>query len=391
MKILLVNVFFSPQSIGGATRVVEDNVRFFQDDPNIAKTAVFCSLIGAREHGSSRHYNFANTQVKAVATQLVDNSDFLLSDSVIREQFSEYLDYFCPDIIHFHCIQRLTTDIVFEAQRRKIPYVITMHDGWWISDYQFLLDRTGEVQTYDYKNIETTRARFDDVACERQEILANALEGASLLLTVSPEFRAVVEQSGLENIEVIQNGVSALERLKKSKSDKLNIGYLAGISHSKGYYNLRSVLTKRDYKNIRLVLVDHSVRYGNSLTEFWGSTEVQRIGFVPQEEVASLYQKLNAVIVPSLWPESYGLVAREALLTGCWLLASSRGAASSDIVEGENGYVFDPSSPDDLDRVLCILNLDPERHFSEPPALELPSSDVQARALIARYKDLLRH
>ena len=46
MRVMLCNVFYAPQSIGGATRVVEDNVHDFRQSGKIEDLAVFCSLHG---------------------------------------------------------------------------------------------------------------------------------------------------------------------------------------------------------------------------------------------------------------------------------------------------------------------------------------------------------
>lgn len=389
MRILLSNVFFAPQSLGGATRVVEDNVSFFSSDKRVSATAVFTSLVGEAVPHSTRHYYYRNTRVQAVAAKNLSNIDYLLSDEVMRHRFSEFLDYFGPDIIHFHCIQRLTTDIVFEAKRRGIPYCITMHDGWWISNFQFLIDETGLVKTYDYDNYEKTLERFGESAVKRQMVLNDAIDGASKILTVSNAFKEVLENSGLRNVKVIKNGVSDIEVLEKNQSDKLTIGYLAGVSHAKGYYQLRAVLSNGDFPNFKLVVVDHSLAKNQSITEYWGTTEIERTGFIPLSEISKLYQKLNVVIVPSLWPESFGLVAREAMNSRCWLLASIKGAASEDIVEGKNGHIFNPNDRNEFSKLLKMMSDKAEYYKNHSPSTTiLSTSNDQARKLLELYTDI---
>ena len=76
MRVLAVNVFFAPQSIGGATRVVEDNVRDFQASNRTNAVGVFCSLNGAQSQEISRHYLVNGVPVQSIATRLVENADF---------------------------------------------------------------------------------------------------------------------------------------------------------------------------------------------------------------------------------------------------------------------------------------------------------------------------
>lgn len=389
MRILVVNVFFAPQSIGGATRVVEDNVNDFQASDRVKAVGVFCSLNGAPSQNISRHYLIEGVPVHAIATRLVENADFLLNDKTNRDRFGEFLDYFHPDLIHFHCLQRLTSDIVIEAATRGLPYLITMHDGWWISNRQFLIDESGQIQTYNYENPVSTLQSMGEKAVKRMKTLEPALKGANRLLTVSETFKTVIESSGLKKIEVIQNGVSPIEVLEKPGADKVTLGYLAGAAYYKGYHLMRAAISGGRFSNLRLIMVDHSLLQGQIITEHWGETEVERIGFIPQEQIAKLYQRIHAVLVPSIWPESFGLVAREAMLSRAWLIASNRGAAAEDIQDGINGHVFDPSVQGDLKRVLTLLNEQPQKYIEPIPEVALKTSAEQSKELLDLYETIL--
>lgn len=389
MRVMLCNVFYAPQSIGGATRVVEDNAHDFREMGAVSDLAVFCSLQGGRQHGETRTYRTAEAQVMAVTAQIAPNADFLVSDPLMRQRFGDFLDYFQPDIIHFHCLQRLTSDICLEAQARNIPYLITMHDGWWISDRQFLLNDAGEVEAYDYNDLAKANTLFGEQAMKRQVALRQALKGAAKLLTVSKTFARVLADAGLEGVEVSTNGVSDVPVLPKVPSDKVTLGYLAGAAHYKGYHQMRATFLAGRFDKLRLTVVDHSLRAHQAIREKWGSTEVERIGFIPQSEVANLYAKLNVVLVPSIWPESFGLVAREALLTRSWLVASNRGAAAEDVQEGLNGHVFDPSVPGDLARVLQMINNSPDIYRQPSAPTLIRSKREQAEELIGIYRGIL--
>lgn len=77
--------------------------------------------------------------------------------------------------------------------------------------------------------------------------------------------------------------------------------------------------------------------------------------FVQPEQLASLYQSARIFCLPSLW-EHWGLVVHEAALSGCALLLGNRtGAADDLLVEGKNGWAFDPYSVDDMARVMKIV------------------------------------
>ncbi|MGZ2926241.1 glycosyltransferase, partial [Pseudomonas aeruginosa] len=51
----------------------------------------------------------------------------------VGEVFGRFLDHAAPDLVHLHCVQRLTASVLEEVQARGLPHLVTVHDGWWIS------------------------------------------------------------------------------------------------------------------------------------------------------------------------------------------------------------------------------------------------------------------
>ena len=70
----------------------------------------------------------------------------------------------------------------------------------------------------------------------------------------------------------------------------------------------------------------------------WGETSVCVIPPVPMAAMAAFYAEQDVLLAPSIWPESYGLVSREALSAGLWVVASDIGAMADPIRHGENGH-----------------------------------------------------
>ena len=47
--------------------------------------------------------------------------------------------------------------------------------------------------------------------------------------------------------------------------------------------------------------------------------------------MSQFYASQDVLIAPSIWPESFGLVTREALSAGLWVIASAAGALADPI------------------------------------------------------------
>ena len=258
-------------------------------------------------------------------------------------------------------------------------------DGW-ISPHQFIVARDGRPETYDY------RPEAAALLPERARITQRALEGAAAVLAVSEAFAEVHRKAGLETVEVVENGVSTLpeRRLHPGPEGRVRLGLIGGMSRHKGYALLRAALYARRFENLDLVVADHGMATGRTREEVWNGTPVLFLPRTPLSEVGTVYGRIDVLLAPSVWPESYGLVTREALALGLWVVASDRGAVGQDVVEGENGFVVDVSDHHALVDVLGRIDADPER-YRAPPAHRptLRRATEQAQALHEVYQRIL--
>jgi glycosyltransferase involved in cell wall biosynthesis len=78
------------------------------------------------------------------------------------------------------------------------------------------------------------------------------------------------------------------------------------------------------------------------------------------EELPLLLEETDCVVVPSQWPETFCLVAREAHVRGLPAIVSRIGALPDGVIDGENGFTFDPDRADELAGILRRLAAEPE-------------------------------
>jgi glycosyltransferase involved in cell wall biosynthesis/tetratricopeptide (TPR) repeat protein len=395
--IAIVNVFFPPQLIGGATRVVKDNVDQFIDRYGEEfDIRIFCAVEGAATPYEIRRYLYRGVTVTAVSHPMREGMDLTPFDPRMGEIFAGFLDHYAPDIVHFHCVQRLTASVVQAARMRNIPYFVTVHDAWWISDHQFLIDETGA--PVDETSLDTRRALLSgDVrwvnAVARVASLSVELSGAEAVLAVSEDFARTYRRFNVRNVRTIENGVSPrLHPVPKAPGRGLvRLGHIGGTQAHKGLPLIRRALLSTRLRNLELVVVDLSLpARTEGRREVWGATPVQFIGKYPAEQVGELYARFDVLLAPSIWPESYGLVTREALQHGLWVVASDRGAIGADITQGKNGFVVDVAGARDLARALAEIDADPRRYMA-PPAFAplLRTVETQTDELASLYRETL--
>jgi glycosyltransferase involved in cell wall biosynthesis len=243
-RLLIVNVFYPPQAIGGATRVVHDNVTILKSIyGDRFEIDVVCTLEGGQIPYEISVYTDKGVRVWAISTPHDPDIDTKARDPRMGEIFASILDQIRPDLIHFHCIQRLTAEIVETARMKRVPYVITMHDAWWISPNQFVLDHNGKSDFYDYTS------RDLDSLPERARALRKPLLGSVWLLPVSEAFAELHRKVGLERVMVVENGVSHLPVATRSpsQSGRVRLAHIGGASAHKGYHHVRNALMSKSY------------------------------------------------------------------------------------------------------------------------------------------------
>jgi glycosyltransferase involved in cell wall biosynthesis/tetratricopeptide (TPR) repeat protein len=395
--IMLVNVFFWPQMTGGATRVVRDNLEYLQDHyGNEFEFQVFCTVEGARKPYEVRTSYYHGVRVTSVTHPTRAAMDWEPADDRMGQLFRAHLELWKPSLIHFHCIQRLSVCAVEAAHELEIPYLVTVHDGWWISDHQFLVDEKGRVVSHEessaIKSLQRSGANGAG-RIGRSFRLRTALALAERVLTVSAPFERVYRMHGVTNIRTLPNGVSKLPSSNRRPSDdgKVRLGFVGGLSDHKGYGLIKRALQSTRFSNLSLTVVDHALGYRETRAgEVWGSTPVRIVGRVPQNRIMELYDDLDVLLAPSIWPESFGLVTREALMAGLWVIASNRGAVGEDVKPDVNGFVIEVSDSAELVGVLNQIDQTPAR-FRVPPLSkpEFRKTEAQGEELAILYRQVL--
>jgi len=363
LRVLVCNVFYAPQSYGGATRVVEANVKDFVAHYPNTEIGVFCSDEGAAPAGRLSLSQENGVPVYRLSTPQEAGMDWRPFNEDNAEPFERVLNHFRPDIIHFHCIQRLTATIVEVALSRKIPYVVTLHDAWWISDNQFLVDDDGLLQLPSRDVLgDGVLARNSLASMTRRQRLTSLLQHAEANLSVSASFAQIYEDAGVTRVQAVENGSPGMVPITSvPRADgRVALGHIGGRSAHKGASLIEAVLRRGTYANLHLTMIDGTLAPGQTVNTTWGTTPVTITAPYPQSQIADLYGQLNVLLAPSTWPESFGLVAREALGSGLWVVASDLGAVGQDVEAGRNGFIIDVSTTHGLAEALMQIDAEPE-------------------------------
>lgn len=368
-KILVINCFFAPQSVGGATRVAQDRVRELlaaSTSERPVEVTVLCTDLdpwqGSPENGAMpldvHHWYGARVVRLGLPAKPWDWHH----DGDVERFCWEWFERESFDEIEAHAMQILTAAPLRVALNMGIPYKVVLHDGWWLSRLQFLTREDGtSVDPLAPENDLNPDAEEQEYHAlrGRQLDLLEILEGAEERLAVSESFADLHRRAGVRRVGVRRNqspapatAANAANRrtLMTRSVEPMRFCMVGGMAVHKGYAVLRSAILSAELgEKARFTIVDHRLKASDpSYGLRWGGSEVQFIPPVPMAEMQNFYTSQDVLIAPSIWPESFGLVTREALAAGLWVIASRAGALAEPIEDGINGIIVEPGSTEEL-------------------------------------------
>ena len=160
-----------------------------------------------------------------------------------------------------------------------------------------------------------------------------------------------------EDIKVVYNGIPELQRsgsgdLLPARTDKVTVGMIGRFNWLKGQevfvraaqkaiaegYDLRFLITGSAFRNEEYFVA----KTKSLISQLKLEGSVQVLDFV--RNIADLYDRLDIVAIPSTQPESFGMVAVEAMSMKKPVIASNIGALPEVVADGETGLLVEPGN-----------------------------------------------
>lgn len=418
MRILQVTNGFPPTATAGVEQYTHQLSRGLRAHHDVR---VFCreSAAGHTDY-EILDGTFDGLQVRRVVNDFQHASqiqDFYL-DRRIESIFEQTLREWQPDLVHFqHCIG-LSASLLEVAARAGIPHLLTLHDYWFLCSRVQLLHRQGHIcpgpiehvnchdctmspddffrplkGTWLYRLIRSrlseygkrrildalTRARPGlPVARREQALLAyrerdryllSLLANVPLILTPSRFVRDLYVRHGVpeSRIQVLPLGLEmgpwrVASPDHPEPANGLRVGYLGSLLRHKGVHLLVRAFRRLQAPGSTLEIHGFTLPgdpFSSHLRRLVGQdARVKLMGSYQQMDLPAILSSLDVIVVPSLWHETFSIVAREALLSGTPVVASEVGALPEVIDSGQNGLLVPPGDLDALHDALHSLSTD---------------------------------
>ena len=398
-NLLIVNVLYGVSSFGGATVVAEG---LAENTQKLSDYNVYVFSTHSDNHlpyGTLKRYMWNNVEVFSVNVPYISKC---YSNQEIGKIFKNIISIINPVVVHFHCIQTMGLEMVELCLHNSIPYVITIHDGWWRCNNQFLMDSFEKYCGDNDLSCELCKSRCGLKNIEfykRLHKCEKALTGAQIVYTPSNYFTDFTRKDFPSvNLKTNSNGIiDCLYKGNKSpikeRTQKLVFGFLGGKDYVKGFDFIQKILNKKDSSKFSLLLIDTAKR-----TDSPGlykpndvNCEIEIIGYTPHEKMLDVYSKIDVLLFPSKGKESFGLVVREAIANDVFVISSRCGGPSEAVVDGENGFLFDLGDIDMFEKCIdkVLANISYYINYKTTNFGDVRSFAAQAQDLLQDYDSIL--
>jgi len=156
-----------------------------------------------------------------------------------------------------------------------------------------------------------------------------------------------------KRMKLIYNGIPHKDDAPKSAgAEPIHLLFVGRLDYQKGFDVLLKAYAKVDRNDLKLTVVGSAVNEDS--VECPPMDSVEYLPWVTPSEVQALYQKADALIVPSRW-EGFAMVPLEGMAMGLPVIASNCTSLPELVTNEVSGYVFPSGDHQALADVLTII------------------------------------
>ena len=441
--VLLVVHGVPPAACGGTETYVADLAQALARRPGVRVTVL------AREGDPLRPELAVRRDTRGPVDLVLVNNTYQACRSfeetyrnpALRAAIAPLLDEIRPDVAHVHHLTGLSTELLEEFAARGIPIVATLNDYWLICHRGQLLDdrgrrcegpgaggcgscipaaalaspsawragrwmrgipalRTAAALIERAANAAPSRHRRMEASRDRAAHVREMCSHVDLFLAPSKTLLERYVAFGIPpaKLEWIDQGIDlapfvARPPVPGARTGPLRVGFAGSLIPSKAPDVLLEAVARLPAGSVSLQLVGSAARYHGSdlymrtLDRSLSRAPVSALGPVPHARMGERFDRLDVIVVPSIWIENAPFVIREAFASGVPVVASDLGGMAEMVRDGVDGLLFPAGDARGLASQLARLRDEPGllqalRRGIRP----MMSIGDDAAQLVARYQ-----
>ncbi|MFO8079013.1 MAG: glycosyltransferase, partial [Armatimonadota bacterium] len=189
------------------------------------------------------------------------------------------------------------------------------------------------------------------VMAARNRVLYRVMTEADALLVYSEFVRDWFSSHGAppERVHLVPRGIPRppdLPERQRSDAECVRFAYIGGLAWQKGLHVVVEAFNGLP-DHAELIIAGDETKYPAYVEELKALSVHPGVRFVGKLDRPAVWQTLvdaDAVVVPSLWYETFSMLTREAFAMGAPVLASDHGVLADAITHEVDGLLVEPGS-----------------------------------------------
>lgn len=389
MRVLLVNLGYPPNVVGGAELLVQSLAR------EIAARGVRTSVVSLSQNGKDWQYD--DNGVRAYFVRAHPMGIILLkperspaqrllwhalgeANIWISRKLAPILAREQPDIVNTHSLLGLSVNVWKTARAFDLPVAHTLHD------YQLLCPRGTMFRHGEPCSRQCGSCRLLTARRRAASAIPAAVLGISQFILGAHSAQGYFPNTMKA---VIPNGfrppAKAQPRATVAEGAPLRIGFIGRLHPIKGVELFLDALRRLPPGRYAAKIAGAgSPDYQAALRARAEGLDVSFLGWMPREE---FYRQIDLLVVPSLYHEPQGMVLIEAASFGIPVIYARRGGLSETGAEFPRFRGFDPARPESLAEALWPAIAKPETARAFRAAAEPIAHPFTLEGLADNYLD----
>jgi glycosyltransferase involved in cell wall biosynthesis len=281
-----------------------------------------------------------------------------------------------PAVVHVHnTFPLLSAAVLYACRDARVPVVATIHNyrlacanGAFFRDGKVCHDCAGSLPVAAVRHgcYRESRAATAPVALA-MSVHRNAWKSlVSAYIFISAAQRDLLSESGLAPDRVFVKYNLIPRRSRPHVERTPTVVYAGRLDEAKGARLLMAgwdrYLERPGQPGLNLVVVGGGPLEGEMRAWASARPSVELTGTVSGERCAEYMSRGRAVVLPSTWEETFGLVAVEAMAAGVPPVAAAHGSFPELITPGVDGALFRPGDPAALALAIADVESNPGRY-----------------------------
>lgn len=267
-----------------------------------------------------------------------------------------------PDLVYIiHFVNKLSPSVIRGAKKMGVPVVLRLSDYFLLCPrFDFLCQKKicEDCLTKGYSSCIKKRcvkgsffASFVRVLSMKIHQLIRVYDDVDMFITPSEFLKKKLVENGFPKEKIVCIPTFTASKTEVGQPQVGSYGlYFGRITEEKGVETVVKAYEKMPDRYVK-IMGDDSTEEAVRLKQYVADHNLKNIeflGFKSGAELESIIKGAKFTLIPSIWYDNLPNTALESFQYSKPVIASDIGSLPELVVDGVNGYLFDPYSPDAL-------------------------------------------